>query len=216
MKKIIVFILIAFALLFAARQILMPKLVERGFNRLVSENVGVDRSAALEDGLHVYICGAGSPLPDPKRSGPCIGILAGQNAFVFDAGTGGARNLGPMGFPIGRIDTIFLTHLHSDHLDGLGEMLLGHHGVEIANPAGYGGAGQDIELEGDSRLIYDKNDVKITVFKVSHEPVFPAFGYRVDYKGRSISISGDTAYDPKIAAAHGDGQDDAKRGACQW
>ena len=240
MKKIIVFILIAFALLFAARQILMPKLVERGFNRLVSENVGVDRSAALEDGLHVYICGAGSPLPDPKRSGPCIGILAGQNAFVFDAGTGGARNLGPMGFPIGRIDTIFLTHLHSDHLDGLGEMLLGswinggrstptlvsgpagtskvveglnmayqrdseyrtaHHGVEIANPAGYGGAGQDIELEGDSRLIYDKNDVKITVFKVSHEPVFPAFGYRVDYKGRSISISGDTAYDPKIAAA---------------
>ena len=70
MKKIIVFILIAFALLFAARQILMPKLVERGFNRLVSENVGVDRSAALEDGLHVYICGAGSPLPDPKRSGP--------------------------------------------------------------------------------------------------------------------------------------------------
>ena len=48
MKKIIVFILIAFALLFAARQILMPKLVERGFNRLVSENVGVDRSAALE------------------------------------------------------------------------------------------------------------------------------------------------------------------------
>lgn len=240
MKKIVIFGCVLLGALFIGRQVLLPKLVERGFNRLVSENVGVDRSAALEDGLHVYICGAGSPLPDPKRSGPCIGVLAGQHAFVFDAGTGGSRNLGPMGFPVGRIETIFLTHLHSDHIDGLGEMLLGswinggrttptqvagplgtlkvveglnsayqldstyrtaHHGEEIANPAGFGGAATEFATDNDSLIVYENKGVKITAFKVTHDPVEPAFGYRVDYKDRSISISGDTAYDPNIAAA---------------
>jgi len=238
MKKLIFLGLAVLALLFTARQILLPKLVERGFMRLVSENVGVDRATALEEGLHVYICGAGSPLPDPKRSGPCIGVIAGQQAFVFDAGTGGSRNLGPMGFPVGRIDTIFLTHLHSDHLDGLGEMLLGcwinggrdvpttvagpvgtanvvegfnkayrrdslyriaHHGEAIANPAGFGGVAREIDLQSTSRVVFNEGGVKITAFKVSHEPVLPAFGYRIDYKDSSISISGDTAYDPNIA-----------------
>ena len=240
MKKLIIFGLILLGILVMARQILMPKLVERGFNRLVSENVGIVRSAALEDGLHIYVCGAGSPLPDPKRSGPCIGVLAGEKAFIFDAGTGGSRNLGPMGFPAGRIDTIFLTHLHSDHIDGLGEMLLAswinsgraaptmvagpmgtskvvdgfnqsyqldstyrtaHHGEDIANPAGFGGLAKEFELQGDSLIVFDKEDVKITAYKVTHDPVDPAFGYRIDYKDRSISISGDTAYDPNIAVA---------------
>ena len=36
---------------------------------------------------------------------------------------GGARNLqGAIGWPPGRIAAVFLTHYHSDHIDGLGEM----------------------------------------------------------------------------------------------
>jgi ribonuclease Z len=33
----------------------------------------------------------------------------------------------------------------------------------------------------------------ITAFSVDHDPVSPAVGYRVEYKGRSVVISGDTA-----------------------
>jgi len=40
--------------------------------------------------------------------------------------------------------------------------------------------------------IYDENNLKITAFTVNHSPVEPAFGFRFDYKGRSIVISGDT------------------------
>jgi ribonuclease Z len=41
-------------------------------------------------------------------------------------------------------------------------------------------------------VVYDKGGVKVTAFIVDHAPVKPAFGYRVDYAGRSIVLSGDT------------------------
>jgi len=41
-------------------------------------------------------------------------------------------------------------------------------------------------------VIYEKNGVKVTAFEVNHEPIKPAFGYRIDYAGRSVVISGDT------------------------
>jgi ribonuclease Z len=78
--------------------------------------------ADLGDGLHVMLCGAGGPLPDRNRSGPCVAVAAGKRLFVFDAGTGGARNLGLMRYPLRNIEAVFLTHFHSDHIDGLGEL----------------------------------------------------------------------------------------------
>lgn len=41
-------------------------------------------------------------------------------------------------------------------------------------------------------VVYDHNGVKVTAFLVDHGPVKPAFGYRVDYAGHSVAISGDT------------------------
>ena len=41
-------------------------------------------------------------------------------------------------------------------------------------------------------FVYEKSGVKITAFDVDHTPVKPAFGYRIDYGGRSVVLSGDT------------------------
>jgi len=41
-------------------------------------------------------------------------------------------------------------------------------------------------------VVYDANGVKVTAFYVDHGPVKPAFGYRVDYQGHSVVMSGDT------------------------
>lgn len=41
-------------------------------------------------------------------------------------------------------------------------------------------------------FVYEKDGVKITAFEVDHTPVKPAFGYRIDYAGRSVVLSGDT------------------------
>jgi ribonuclease Z len=76
----------------------------------------------LGDGLHITLCGAGGPLPDPKRSGACVAVVAGEKLFIVDAGTNGMRNLGRMRYPQGDIAAMFLTHFHSDHIDGLGEV----------------------------------------------------------------------------------------------
>ena len=41
-------------------------------------------------------------------------------------------------------------------------------------------------------VVYEANGVKVTAFLVDHAPVAPAFGYRIDYRGHSVSLSGDT------------------------
>ena len=44
-----------------------------------------------------------------------------------------------------------------------------------------------------SVLIIDRNGLKVTAFLVDHAPATPAYGYRFEYKGRVLVISGDTA-----------------------
>jgi ribonuclease Z len=41
-------------------------------------------------------------------------------------------------------------------------------------------------------VIFDEDGVKVTAFIVDHAPVTPAFGYSVDFRGRSVALSGDT------------------------
>ncbi len=232
----------AAAALFAGSHLFRVQISEAMFERAVKQNIGRNSAAALGDGLHVYVCGAGSPFPDPMRGGPCLAIAAGEQHILIDTGSGGVRTLTRMGYPVGEIDAVFLTHLHSDHMDGLGELLMqawvnggrdvpmpvhgptgveevvggfnaayridstyrtGHHGAEIANPEGRGGAPIPITMPagpGGQSVVYDAGGLKITAFKVSHAPVEPAFGYRIDYKERSVAISGDTIYDANLVA----------------
>ena len=44
----------------------------------------------------------------------------------------------------------------------------------------------------DEGIAFEKDGLKITAFEVDHSPAWPAFGYRVDYGGRAIVLSGDT------------------------
>lgn len=203
--------------------------------RVAEHNVGRNVLQDLPDGLHLALCGTGSPFPDPSRAGPCSAIIAGKRLFIVDAGEGSARNLGYMGLPAAQIEAIFLTHFHSDHIDGLGPFLLqrwglgsfqsptpiygptgveqvvngfraayvldfgyrvAHHTEKIMPPGGSGGKGIPFALpaagQGDSVVVMDSGGLKVTAFRVDHSPIEPAVGYRFDYQGRSIVISGDT------------------------
>lgn len=193
----------------------------------------------LQAGLHAAFCGTGSPFPDRARAGPCTAVIAGGRLFVFDAGDGASETLQLMGLPPGRIEAAFLTHFHSDHIDGLGGLALqhwigggattplaligpvgveqvadgfntaygqdslyriAHHGPNVAPPSGYGLKAYPFVAPGgaDAIVAYEQGGVRITAFQVDHRPAEPAVGYRVDYGGKSIVISGDTKRSPSL------------------
>jgi len=148
-RKILLTVLLVAAAAAAAYALRAPLSVALA-RRLAAERIGADAVAELPDGLHVGLCGAGSPITDDKRSGPCTLVVAGKRLFVFDTGSGSARNVGRMGFVHGRIEAIFLTHFHSDHIDGLGELML-QRWVSTGNAAPvpvYGPAGVETVLAG--------------------------------------------------------------------
>lgn len=97
-------------------------LIEALFKVALPQQLGANSVAALEDGLHIALCGAGGPFPAPRASGPCVAVVAGDQLFIVDTGTDGSRNLGRMGYPASQVAAVFLTHFHSDHIDGLGEL----------------------------------------------------------------------------------------------
>jgi hypothetical protein len=51
----------------------------------------------------------------------------------------------------------------------------------------------------DTATVFERNGLKVIAFKVEHDPVKPAYGYRLDYHGRSVVISGDTAKSTNLA-----------------
>ena len=56
-------------------------------------------------------------------------------------------------------------------------------------------AGHEFTKDG---VVFDRNGVTVTAFTVDHGPTKPSVGYRIDYKGRSVLISGDTRYDENV------------------
>jgi ribonuclease Z len=55
-------------------------------------------------------------------------------------------------------------------------------------------------------VAYERDGVKVTAFLVNHGYVVPAYGFRVDYAGLAVVLSGDTAYAPSLVA-NGKGAD---------
>jgi ribonuclease Z len=51
-------------------------------------------------------------------------------------------------------------------------------------------------------VVYEKDGVQVTAFAVDHgELIKPSYGYRIDYKGRAVVISGDTKFDTNLIEA---------------
>ena len=240
MKKLLRVLGVLVLVIAAAAWLFQERIGKQLFTRAVEQAFARDVIGDLPDGLHVALCGSGSPLPDPTRAGPCTAVIAGDRVFIVDIGGGAVRNLGRMGIAMTNVEGLIITHFHSDHIDGIGEMLLqhwaggghdsplpvhgaegiqaivegtnsayaadvgyriAHHGAATMPPGGAGGVARPFGMteEQDSAVIYQEDGLKITVFRVDHEPVEPAFGVRFDYKDRSVVISGDTAKDDRVA-----------------
>jgi ribonuclease Z len=80
------------------------------------------RSAQKPVAMRLILLGTGYPFPSADRAGPSCAVIAGEKAFIIDAGRGVVMRLAALGNPWSSIDAAFLTHLHSDHIDGLPDL----------------------------------------------------------------------------------------------
>lgn len=186
--------------------------------------------------IRVTLLGTASgPRVHPGKAGISTLVEAGGERFLFDAGRGLMPHLVRAGYPMSAVTKLFLTHLHSDHVVDIPDLLLTPWAaqperkvpLEVWGPAGTRDMMQhlqqafafDIHVRRDvdehftpegirviahdirDGKVYEKNGVTITAFLVPHGQVTPSYGYRVDYAGRSIAISGDTSPSDELVAA---------------
>lgn len=184
-----------------------------------------------KDEMRVTLLGTGSPVPSEQRFGMSTLVQAGGYNLVFDAGRGAVIRLTQAGIPLGNVEGVFLTHYHSDHVNGLSDMWMTGYIPAFGGRQGdfnvYGPIGVVTLVEGlkiahaddirvrvadgelkkettnivahefpeEGGVVFNQNGVVVTAFKVEHDhhgAIRPALGYRVDYAGRSVVISGDT------------------------
>lgn len=191
--------------------------------------------------VRVMLCGTGSPEVSGARAQACTLVSAGGRMFLFDAGDGAVRSLLHDDIPVGRLERVFVTHFHSDHINDLGPLInqtwiWGRQApLVIEGPVGMkrvlSGLAETYALDeqyrsanmphlaatraaafadgreivapapGRSVRVYDEGGITIDAALVAHDPVRPALGYVLRYKGRKVFISGDTEVSPVNFAA---------------
>lgn len=160
------------------------------------------------------------PFPDPARRGPAQVVEADGALLLVDCGAGALHRSVEAGLDGRRIRWIALTHLHSDHVTGLPDLLWAGaiHRWWAEPPPVVGPPGTRAFLE---RLVdafsydlrvrsYDRSRVlprvaeiddgwrgeldpfRLGAFRVEHGRVDQAFGYRLDLARGSVVFSGDT------------------------
>lgn len=187
-----------------------------------------------QSNIKVTLLGTGAPVPSVERFGPAILVEAGGQKLLFDCGRGAAQRVWQLKIPLGKIDRLFLTHLHSDHVVGIPDLWLTgwipaaygrrDHPFEVIGPDGTKDMMENLvkafswdintrskeKNKVDSGInviatdikegyVWEKDGVKVTPFTVRHADfIDSALGYRIDYAGHSVILSGDTRYSENL------------------
>ncbi|ODQ96185.1 ribonuclease Z [Mycolicibacterium holsaticum] len=74
--------------------------------------------------IEVTLLGTGSPIPDANRAGPSTLVRAGGQTFLVDCGRGVQQRMTAAGAGANGLTALLLTHLHSDHIADLGDIII--------------------------------------------------------------------------------------------
>ncbi len=74
--------------------------------------------------IEVTLLGTGSPIPDARRAGPSTLVRAGGQTFLVDCGRGVLQRAAAIGVAPNALAALLLTHLHSDHIADLGDVII--------------------------------------------------------------------------------------------
>ena len=73
--------------------------------------------------MKITLLGTGSPIPDPNRAGPCTLVQAADQNVMVDCGRGALMRLMAAGVVPPMVGTLLITHLHSDHITDLNDLV---------------------------------------------------------------------------------------------
>jgi ribonuclease Z len=83
-------------------------------------DVFVPGEEAIEDGeLRVTVLGSGNPWPTRAQASASILVEVGnpeRDILLFDLGTGSMSNYASLKLPVNKLNKVFITHLHADHM----------------------------------------------------------------------------------------------------
>lgn len=82
--------------------------------------------------LRITLLGTGSPIPDPNRAGPSTLVQGAGTTLLVDAGRGVLMRLAAAGVMPPMLDAVLLTHLHSDHICDLNDVITTHWVLSMA------------------------------------------------------------------------------------
>ena len=73
--------------------------------------------------IDITLTGTGSPMVDPNRAGPSTLVTAGGQTFLVDCGRGVLMRAAAAGVGAANLTALLLTHLHSDHITDLSDVI---------------------------------------------------------------------------------------------
>jgi ribonuclease Z len=76
--------------------------------------------------MEITLLGTGSPIPDPHRAGPATLVRSAGCMLLVDCGRGVLMRLVAAGVLPPMLSAVLVTHLHSDHLTDLNDVITTH------------------------------------------------------------------------------------------
>jgi len=134
-----------------------------------------EQSIAAADSTTLVLLGTGTPRPISSKMGPATAVVVGKRVFLFDAGVGVERRLADAQLPVNGVTAAFLTHLHSDHILGVPDLIFSSWIFGRSKPFGLYGPTGTRDMVSHFYAAFSE-DIRIRTTGLEHEP---ANGYRV-------------------------------------